>query len=217
MRLECWYSDVEELMDPVRFSEGMKRLPFKERRERLLRFRMEKDRALSLGAGLLLKKSLREFGAVDLTLRENEHGKPYLARHNDIHFNLSHSGTIAVCAVSDCPVGVDTEQPQQCREGVARRFFTKDEVDYVRNREDRDKAFIKIWVRKESYLKLLGLGLSKAPESFSVLTGEGMAEGYRFYEKEAKGQQICVCTMSPDALEDISLRNVPCRSLCYSE
>ena len=109
MNTKCYYYDVSGLSSPERFARELASLPWEERRERILRYRFEKDRRLSLGAGLLAAYALREAGAEDLTLQTGENGKPELLSYPDIHFNLSHSGTIAVCAVSDRPVGVDVE------------------------------------------------------------------------------------------------------------
>lgn len=194
MRLRCFYCDVRELPDPKEAPELLKRLPWQERREKTLRFLRESDRRRSLGAGLLAEEALRRFGAVDLTIEKGEQGKPFLPAHPELHFNLSHSGDFAVCAVSDQKVGIDTEEPQDYRENVARRFYTADEKRSIESSTDPDYRYVNIWVKKESYLKLLGCGLTISPETFSVLTGEGMEEPFFFSEAEIEGQQVCVCT-----------------------
>lgn len=186
------YIDVTELADAERFAEGMARLPWEERREKIRRLRPEGGKRLSLGAGLLLLSMLQDAGVTDFTLSENEHGKPYLLQYPNIHFNLSHSGTLAVCAVADAPVGIDTEEKRPKSDGVARRFFTAEEYQYLEAAKDKDRAFLSIWTRKESYLKLLGCGFAKSPETFSVLSEDAL--GVHFTEHEVAGQPVCICT-----------------------
>ena len=192
-QIDCWYYDVAELADPVRFARGMDALPWEERRQRVLRYRFEKDRRLCLGAGLLAAYALRRAGAADLRLSCSEYGKPMLASSPDICFNLSHSGTLAVCAVSDRPVGVDVEALAAFSPEVASACFRPDELAWLERQADRDLAFTRLWTRKESRLKHLGTGLSLPANSFSVLPGEAPAEGIALTEYAVEGHRICVC------------------------
>lgn len=193
MSVICWYCDVEPLSDPALFARGMAHLPWAERREKVLRFRFEKDRRLCLGAGLLLAHALRHAGAYDLSLSCLPHGKPVLKNQADLHFNLSHSGTLAVCAVSDQPVGADVEILQAADPGVAAMCFRADERAWMEQSDAPEQAFTRLWTRKESYLKLLGTGLLQSPVEISVLPGEGQPAGVRFSELEHRGHMICVC------------------------
>lgn len=51
-------------------------------------------------------------------------------------------------------------------------FFTSDEYNYIINSENPEREFYKIWTAKESYIKMIGTGLSKALDSFDVLSDE---------------------------------------------
>ena len=62
------------------------------------------------------------------------------------------------------------------RPSLARRFFTDEEAEYVRDGEDTGVRFAKIWIRKEAYSKYTGKGLADF-SNFSVNDGE------RFYGK----------------------------------
>jgi len=196
-KIQCWYYDVSELSDPVRFGSGMAALPWEDRREKVLRFRFDKDRRLCLGAGLLAAFALRQAGAKDLRLHLSEFGKPSLASYPDIHFNLSHSGTLAVCAVSDRPVGVDAEELTPYAPDVASVCFQPRETAWVEREADRGLAFTRLWTRKESWLKYLGTGLSLPANTFSALPGETPADGIALTEYETGGCRICVCAEEP--------------------
>ena len=192
--LLCWYYSVEELSDPALFSYGMEILPWENRREKVLRFRFDRDRQLCLGAGLLAAFALRQAGAEDLSLAYGEHEKPYLLNRKELCFNLSHSGSVAVCAVSSSPVGVDVEKPRTPTPALLRHCFTENELRWFACQPDPDRAFIRLWTRKESYLKLLGTGLSLALNSFSVCPGEPGPDNCFFSESETAGHLLCVCS-----------------------
>lgn len=193
MSVICRYCDVSALSDADLFLRGMKALPWQTRRESIMRLRFDKDRRLSLGAGLLAAYALRQAGAECFDLWQTENHKPFLAAHPEIHFNLSHSGKLAVCAVSDQPVGVDVEELRQSPAGVAQHCFQPRELAWMNASRDRDLAFFRLWTRKESFLKLSGIGLGRSMNSFSVLPGENMEDGAVFTEWEKEEHLICVC------------------------
>ena len=193
MSLSCWFCDVRPLSDKKLFARGMEELPWELRREKVLRYRFEKDRILSLGAGLLLAGVLRRAGVRDLTVHALPEGKLVLAHCPEVHFNLSHSGTLAVAAVSDLPVGVDTEILAKMDPGMGSFCLRQSEQEWVRRSADPDRAFLRLWTRKESYLKRIGTGITVPPDSISVLPGEPMPDGSEFTEWEERGHLICLC------------------------
>ena len=38
------------------------------------------------------------------------HGKPYVIGYEQVHFNISHSDNICICAVDDMPIGIDIQK-----------------------------------------------------------------------------------------------------------
>lgn len=199
--LRAWYYDVTELYDARAFTEAMALLPWPERRSKVERFVFLKDKCLCLGAGLLCAHALRTAGARDLAMGYGAYGKPYLLNHPGIHFNVSHSGTIAACAVASEPVGIDVEECQPYDEGVARLCFTDDELVWLHKQDDADQAFVRLWTRKESYLKLLGCGLSKPANSFSAIPGTLPETDVRFCEYYLQTYAVCVCAREHIAKE----------------
>lgn len=211
----CWVCDVTPLADPLLFAEGMSVLPWEERLIKVSRFRFIEDRMRCLGAGLLAMHALRQAGADDLRLATDKNGKPGLTGCPHIQFNLSHSGKLAVCAVSDHPVGTDVEAPGRDHTGVALRCFQEDELKWLAGAEDRSRAFLRLWTRKESYIKLLGLGLSCPLKSVSVIPGGETEKEVSFSEWETEEHLICVCSsgerqfhflrwkIDRDAIEDL--------------
>lgn len=77
-------------------------------------------------------------------------GKPFFPGLEDRWFSLSHSGGLALCALSTQPVGVDVELVRPRRAGLARRVLSPAELA----RFDGSWAdFYRIWTQKESWCK----------------------------------------------------------------
>ena len=101
-------------------------------------------------------------------------GKPFLADAGNrapIAFNLSHSGELAIVAVTAGPaVGVDIERIRPVPPDVAAGCLTPGEAAALAALapELREEAFIRCWTRKEAYLKAIGAGLNTPPSSFAV-------------------------------------------------
>ena len=81
----------------------------KDRQDKIDFFRFEKDKKLSAGAYLLLKKLLLEKNITNPLFKIEKYGKAYISNFENIYFNLSHSGKMVLCAISDREVGVDIE------------------------------------------------------------------------------------------------------------
>lgn len=148
--------------------------------------RGEKVRALavrekknaSLSAGVILPLALKECclgGEVKVEYAQWE--KPRLIKPEGWCFNLSHSGEWTVLALSNGEVGVDIQQVKPVDMRLATRFFTESEQTEIENAgENAQELFYRIWTIKESYLKALGVGLSRPLNSFTVRFTAGGAK-----------------------------------------
>lgn len=182
-----------EPLSPASFRERLEALPWPEKRHRILRYRQEKDRRLALLAWSLAAAMLQEAGAEDLTLSYAPQGKPFLQQHPDIHFNLSHGGEMAVCAVSDRPVGADIEPLLPYDAEMAAFAFSPEERAWLAEQEDASLAFTRLWVKKESYLKCLGSGLSYPLQELTLIPGAIRQQHGHFIEKQIRNHRLCVC------------------------
>ncbi len=136
-------------------------------------------------AGIRLRDGmLLDFcGIASPSVAVDEGGKPRLTDHPDIHFSLSHSGSVAVCALSfpgkaevenawvicdapDAPaVGADVEQIDDSADiprlrRLTERFFPPQEVERLRGVPDSlyPAAFSGTWTALESFVKRTGEG-----------------------------------------------------------
>ena len=146
----------------LRFEEVEKLLPrvTEARRKSVLKKRDDSAKVESLMAELLVLWGIKE--RTGLSLREIEfargtHGKPYLVG-SSLQFSLSHTKGAVCAAFSDKEVGVDIERrDRHVSEAVKNRVLSDRERLLCSGSED----FIKAWVRKEAFLKRLGVGITR--------------------------------------------------------
>ncbi len=207
MDVQIRFFDAGTLSDPARFADAYARVSAP-RRAKIDRLRPGASRRLSLAAGLLLADTLAENGVSGLSAEEaeDENGKPCLPRCPELHFSLSHSGSYAMCAAAEKPVGCDIQlaAPRSLR--VAERYFTQEEQARILTQETeeaRQEMFYRIWTLKESFVKCLGLGLRLPLDSFSAYPAESggvvLAQsadpgGFRLFEPSPPaGFRCAVC------------------------
>lgn len=101
------------------------------------------------------------------------HGKPFFPSHPDVHFSVSHTGNLWVCAFADCPVGCDVQEHRETepekRLRLAQRWFSAEECREFEKNGCRPTEFYRIWSRKEAYVKFTGDGIGAGKmTSFTV-------------------------------------------------
>ncbi len=145
-------------------------LTSKERQEKIDYYRFKKDKKLSAGAYLLLKKLLNEEGIKDFQLKFGKYDKPSICNYENIYFNLSHSKEMVLCGISDMEIGADIEYNDPTIDlDIAKHYFFNSEYKSIINSPNPSDEFFKYWVLKESYMKYTGLGMNLNLDSFEIL------------------------------------------------
>ncbi len=118
-----------------------------------------------------------------------EHGRPEIA-DRAVRFNLSHSGEVALVAVtSSGDIGVDVERVRPRRlEPLARRVLTEAEYAWWSSRatDAREEAFHIAWTRKEAVLKASGRGVA----ALRGVEATPAAPGWRLDELEVRAGYV---------------------------
>ena len=141
-----------------------------DRQKKIDFYRFEKDKKLSAGAYLLLKKMLSDENITNPLFKVGKYGKAYISNKDNIHFNLSHSGKMVLCAISDKEVGADIEYNDSAIDlNIAKNYFYNSEYDNIMNAENPSEEFFRYWVLKESYMKYTGLGMNLKLNSFEII------------------------------------------------
>ena len=145
-----------------------------EKQLRVDKFRFEDDKKRTVAGEMLARKAISDWCSVlpqSIVFENDEHSKPY-AKGLSVHFNISHSKDMVVCAVDDKLVGIDIEKIRHIDLAVARRICTEEELCYIfgHTKDNQDftlladnevfKRFFEIWTAKEASVKCSGVGVS---------------------------------------------------------
>ncbi|WP_152054018.1 4'-phosphopantetheinyl transferase family protein [Tautonia marina] len=144
------------------------------------RFRVIRDQRTFLATRILVRAVLSRYEAIapsDWQFATGRYGKPKLAEPSvvpPLYFNLSRTRGMIVCAVSRTYelLGVDVERWDQGAENlvIADRYFAPSELAALKALPDQDQAarFMMLWTLKESYLKAMGVGLTRPLQTFAI-------------------------------------------------
>jgi len=162
-------TDIPEKSRPLLSDEELQQANSCVSRERYHEFVITRGRLRKLLGGLL-KKNPRA-----LVIGRGSNGKPFLSgddREKGIQFNVSHSGNLALFAVTlQHAVGVDVEKIRPLTDrNLARRFFSPAEYSALKQFYGPGslRAFFRTWTRKEALIKAAGTGLFSGLGAFTV-------------------------------------------------
>ena len=160
-------------MTQVTETEVQRMLPLvdEQRRKEALRYKHLFGQFSCLKSWLMLKELLKPLGINNLEMSRNEHGKPFLAHHPNMHFNLSHCKNGIAVVVDFSPVGIDIESFRKGNLALVKKTMNPAEADWIRSSADPIEAFTQYWTKKEAVVKLRGTGL--IDDLHSILDGEG--------------------------------------------
>ena len=145
--IHTWLADVSALHEETAYRTYYEQVP-EFRKEKANHLRRQEDKALSIGAWILLQMMEEEYHL-----------------QGNYAFNLSHSGNCALCTIAtmdSVSVGCDIERIGKARTGMAERFFCPEELERIQTTED----FYRFWVLKESFMKATRKGSNLALNAF---------------------------------------------------
>lgn len=119
-----------------------------------------RDQLLSLAGLQLLKIGMAEFSASPFSLQQVDfpnRGKPFLnGFQSKIDFNISHSGDIVCCVISDSTqVGIDIEQYRKVEPNLFARHFKKTTTTLSKTQQ---ADFFRFWTQNEAIIKAANIG-----------------------------------------------------------
>ena len=126
----------------------------------VLAVRNDVDRKARLIARIMLLNSLQQTGEDYLlhSQKKNSHGKPFIEGWD--FFNISHSGDYVVMAHGSTPLGIDIEKVKDIDVAAIDYLLHAEERNHIAQAVNKTEAFYDIWVKKESFLKATGQGLT---------------------------------------------------------
>ena len=128
----------------------------KSRKEKVEAVKDKDSRKRTVAGEMLAKQMLSEQSGKreeDIVIEVGENGKPF---SNIMHFSISHTENLVVCAVAENRIGVDIEKIRPYNDKLARRITNDKEYEYI---NQDAKKFIEIWTLKEAIIKKDGKGI----------------------------------------------------------
>lgn len=154
-----------------------------QRREQALSYKHLFGQFACLKSYVMLRELLEQQGlSHPFIFAQNEHGKPYLKDHPDVHFNLSHCKNGIMVAVSDQPIGVDIESYRNVSDSLIRYTMNEAEQHIIQTSDDPIRTFTEYWTKKEAVFKLRGTGITK--DLHGLLDGDELVETFVNTDKQ---------------------------------
>lgn len=132
-----------------------------------------------------------------------ELGKPVVAHPPNVFaFSLAHSTDEALLAVGPPGgLGVDVERVTAGAYDPASAdlVLSFDELRWIEHQADRDRAFLRCWVRKEAYAKVGGLGMDRylAAHTFTGPHAHEEHEGLTIRDMPAENGLVAAIAVPP--------------------
>lgn len=143
---------------------------------RVKRYRREEDSnrflicraVLKLLLSQLIKKPIAE-----IVIEKNANQKPYLAA-TDFKFNVAHTSTYGLIAISKSAVGIDVEFIDESYDyqSVLNRVVEGADLNEIQESSTPIATFFKFWTRKEAIVKVSGVGIDDTLIHIPVKNGE---------------------------------------------
>jgi len=141
-------------------------------------FRQKEDTQRFLAGRIFIKKLLAGYIGIApelIFIKPGINKKPVAttAENKQLpQFNISHSGNKVLIAISNSDVGVDIEMVEDIDfSSFQSGLFSLQEQQLLSSAKDPTRIFFKLWTRKESFLKAIGLGLIDNLDSLEVTDG----------------------------------------------
>lgn len=109
---------------------------------------------------------------IEYFLKYDSNNKPYVYGIKEIEgveISLAHKGSDSVSIVSDKPVGIDIERIEERSIDFLEISFTPHELELIKDKDIAEWS-TRLWVVKEAYGKMTGLGLQGNPKKYEVNT-----------------------------------------------
>ncbi|HYV94593.1 MAG TPA: 4'-phosphopantetheinyl transferase superfamily protein [Chitinophagales bacterium] len=163
----------------------------------------------SAGKALLLLSMILNKTPLNIlhTLKYNSYGKPYFSQ-NAVHFNISNSHLMSVCCLSiHSEVGVDIEyQNPDLQPDDFETVFSLHEIMHLRNSPPRE--IYKLWTRKESFIKALGLNLDLNMKRINTLDDYVIYRNSNWHftnDNTMPNYQVSICSSEKEECEIVNL------------
>ncbi|MFV0533319.1 MAG: 4'-phosphopantetheinyl transferase family protein [Cumulibacter sp.] len=175
------------------------------RRDRLVR---ATDRAAYVAAHVLVRRCVAELTGLrlaDIHISqvcptcgvEPGHGVPRVSGHPDLQVSLSHSHHHVAAAAAKTPIGIDVETIDAGgRPDVVGQALSAAEQAWVGAQPNPHRAFLRLWVRKEAWIKCGNASLDDLA-AIDVLAEDAAEPDQRAFQEWSIPDAVGAWTTSP--------------------
>jgi 4'-phosphopantetheinyl transferase len=209
--IHIYYSNIAEENHKDLLQNELVKFPI-DFQNKIKRYRRWQDAQLSLLGRILLLKGINEIYNHDYQNKEihyTKYNKPYF-KDDFIQFNISHSGSIVVCAISEkSEIGIDIEMISDIEINDFKSQLTENEMNKILLSNNKSDAFFEYWTQKEAVIKAHGHGLTIPLKSFEILESTTIINNEKFYLKEIKIENQYKCFLSSkEYFSEISTKQI---------
>lgn len=143
---------------------------------------------LRRGIGSLILARQLGLAEADVAIGHDAAGKPLLESlaGSGLHLSLATRAGLVAVALARHPVGIDVERVEDGQAPPLPLLHPRERAALLAlPSPDRALAFARLWAAKEAYVKALGRGFRRAPESFCVVVEAG--DGFTVEDPERPG------------------------------
>lgn len=167
---------------------------------KIMKYRRWQDAQLSLLGRILLFRGIKLFNKDydERNIKYTKYKKPYF-EDKEIQFNISHSGEMVVCALTDtCNIGIGIDIELLCNIPIEdfKPQMTKNEWKNIIMSPNKINSFYSYWTKKEAAIKAHGNGLHIPLDSFEIIQNKTNINKECFYLKKIRLDNKYKCYIS---------------------
>jgi 4'-phosphopantetheinyl transferase len=167
-------------------------------------YRRWQDAQLSLLGRILLYRGAANFNKKykEASIKYTKYNKPYFGEEEEeVCFNISHSGEIVVCVVTNvCDIGIDIELQRDIQIEDFQPQMTEGEWIKISTSFNKMDSFYNYWTQKEAVIKGCGKGLYLPLKSFEISQNIAIVDNEKFFLKEIKLDKKYKCHIATNTL-----------------
>jgi len=192
-----------------------------EKRKRVLNFHFRADAFRSILGEILLRYQLKEYyGINEYQTAVTAKGKPFMVYPDNIKYNISHSGSWVICAISKMDIGIDVEcvsgqQSLDDMEQISPYFMIGEELRAIKHfqKEERLERYFYFWTMREAFVKCTGEGIDMLKKNQYSLSGnyETVYRNERYIFKELpfqKNYKLAICMKGEVDVQEVEYVNI---------
>jgi len=157
------------------------------KQQKINKLHQKNDQLLSLAGLQLLKKGIFELLKQPFSLQRlqfPDQEKPFISGEleGNIDFNISHSGNVVCCVISDTlKVGIDIELHRQISEATLKKFLDDYSDTLKDNKQKELTEFFNIWTKSEAIIKAANYGSIFNMKELKLEKGGGFYQNHYWH------------------------------------